>query len=158
MFNKKLGIIAVAIFVVMLIFSIASVLVETSKIDDFPMFSDIEECYSLENYKLDDTPKDKYVKGLNYKASFVATVKTADCEFEIFAYEFETVESAKNYYKEFEGLKSEINRDYGARFSVGHFAGKGIVFNGPNLYRISCDSKELDDVVKYLSTIFTLKL
>ncbi|MBO5913040.1 MAG: hypothetical protein J6Q76_06190 [Clostridia bacterium] len=158
MFNKKIGIIAVAIFVVMLVFSMISVFMETSKIDDYPMFSDIEECYSLENYKLDDTPKDKYVKGLDYKASFVATVKTDDFEFEIFAYEFETLADAKNYYKEFKELKSEIKSDYGASFSAGHSAGDGIVFNGQNLYRISCSSKELDDVVEYLLTVFTLKL
>lgn len=158
MFNKKYGIIAVTIFVVLLVSSIISVLVETSSIDDFPMFNDIEECYTLENHKTDDTLEDKYIKDLDCKESFVGTVKTQDCEFEIFAYEFEAVEDAKRYYKEFNELKSEIERDYGAKLSAGSFNAKCIVFKGQNLYRISCDSNELDNAVEYLSTVFSLKL
>ena len=152
MFNKKGGIIAVAIFLVLLIISIISMFTEVTKIKNHAMFNDINECYSLEGYTIIENPKDKYVDGLDYEESFVATVKNKDCKFKIFAYEFNTSDDAWNYYAK----DSKKKREYGYFFSTGHSTAEYIVFNGKNLYRISCSSTKIDDVSNYLSTVFTL--
>lgn len=156
LFNKKIAVFSIMIFVVILSINIISLFLNTAKIEDFVIFKDINECYSIEDYKIDSKINDKYIKDSDFEKSFVASVENEQCEFQIYAYKFKSQNEAKNYYRRYLNSNLEKIGDCGYDFSAGTATAKGIVFNGKNLYRISCASSELDDVNTYLSSKFTL--
>ncbi len=156
MFAKSRWIIVIA-FVLVLIVSMLVVFIQASRNNVVSIFSDIEECALLRNNEIDYNLKDEYLRELDFKKSYTAVINYNSIKFQIFAYEFKTVDTAKKYYTNSCNKEKELDKDYSYNFSSGMFESKGIVMNGKNLYRIKCDSAKIDDVKNYLSSVFSLK-
>ena len=149
--------IIVIAFVLVLIVSMLIVFSQASKNNVVSIFSDIEECALLGNNEIDYNLKDEYLGELDFKKSYTAVINYNSIKFQIFAYEFKTVDTAKKYYTNSCKKEKELDKDYSFDFSSGMFKSEGIVMNGKNLYRIECDSAKIDDVKSYLSSIFSLE-
>ena len=119
------------------------------------MFESIDELEnmeaSFEKYgqvqKFSDS-YDECLQGLKYEKQYVAKYECNDYEFDIYAYEFETDEQAREYYINYDGdnLSRNIwNLYFNSRGTV-----TSMTINGANIYRIvyqEDDEKEINSLL-----------
>ena len=126
------------------------------------MFADMEECKSIasadESFsKYTDASSDKNIKALTYTDFFAGKYDSGDFEFEIFAYAFDSVDSARAYFKEVTGKNS---RDLENNFSVsgGLTRGRIVVFHNNLAYTVYVPTMDIKDVAEFLSEAFSIKI
>jgi hypothetical protein len=137
----------------------------------YTVFSDIKECEALKNSNLegacfeeyDISEKDRYLKELAYTACFAGRFSCDEFDFEIYAYEFADVDTAKQYFENATGKQQES--DHKRNFSL--VQGIGIplfntsftVYEGKNAYRIYTDNwKDWKHIKALLDEIFTVQV
>lgn len=114
----------------------------------------IEESFlkygDVERYQSSD--KDKYLKKLSYNNFYAAEYQCEDFEFEIYAYEFESITVAENYYENVVGNTPPINPEYS---SSGNFINKSLlVIDGSNVYLAKYPYKYRQEVESFLASNF----
>lgn len=119
------------------------------------MFESIDELENMEALfekygqvqKFSDS-YDECLQGLKYEKQYVAKYQCNDYEFDIYAYEFETDEQAREYYINYDGdnLDNNLwNLYFNSRGTV-----TSMTINGVNIYRIvykEDDEKEINSLL-----------
>lgn len=136
--------------------------------DDFDysvyIFSDISECNNLIEQETDakmetyDSPsKDKNVADLEYEKFFGGTYSSSQLTFEIFAYEFSSERTAKQYFYNETGKESERDENYSR--SLGGFGKfRMIVISGKNAYVAYTERDTIEVLMKILENTFTKQI
>ncbi|MBQ8163397.1 MAG: hypothetical protein IJZ93_03400 [Clostridia bacterium] len=132
--------------------------------DEIYIFSDISECANLEINKASDvtvqeytsTDSDKKLNELKYDAFYAAKYESSEIEFEIYAYEFESSETAKKYFENVTGRKSELDSNFLASGGMNSF--EFIVIDHQNAYVVYGHSGEQQKVYSILADAFSKKL
>ena len=109
--HKKLYRLGVAILFLLFLLTISC----GKRSTDVYIFEDINECSNISNLtysngyviEYENPNDDKYLKNLVYNDFYVAVYESEELRFEIFAYEFDSYESAKKYFKNATGKKEE---------------------------------------------------
>ncbi len=153
--QKKRILISLLFVLIILIVGIIS-FVKYGSYNQKNIFSDISECYALDDLKVDDKPLvDKYIRDLPYINSYTYKLNYDSHVFKIYAYEFENMEDAKKYYLAVKGHTAE--REYEYNMSGGTFGTELIVRNGANIYRIDAGGAfAYTDIMRHLNSIFTV--
>ena len=127
------------------------------------MFENIDELENMEAsfkkygqvQKFSDS-YDECLQGLKYKKQYVAKYECDDFEFDIYAYEFETEEQAREYYINFAEDDLDINL-----WNL-YFNSKGTVtsmtINGVNIYRIVYQKNDEKAINTFLSECLSIKM
>lgn len=84
------------------------------------MFADISECENIVLNKSEDTEvtvydtpeKDKNLKDFEYDSFYAVKYKSKEMNFEIFAYDFVDIDTAKNYFEECANRECIGNKDF----------------------------------------------
>lgn len=154
MLRKKIIIPIIIITILIIIVSFVFMCIENSKAQSIYIFNDISECKSLDNIKIKDGINDRYIESISYNKSYVGSFKYKSYDFELFAYEFESSEGSKEYFENCTDISTKSESNY--KFSSGSsYKTTGVVINGKNAYYVSCSAFEFDDVMNYLSTVFS---
>ena len=130
---------------------------------DFFIFSDISECDLLycvsDDAVIDkyDTPTgDKHLGDLKYKEFFGAKYTEKDIEFEIFAYSFESAESAQKYFEHVTGKDYGLATNY---YATGSFMSYILVaIDNENAYFIDISNGSLEELEIIIEKIFSIRL
>ena len=138
------------------------------------IFSDIDECENIETYgsehaeitRYDSPTKDKYWDGLKYTAFYGANYTSAEFDFKIFAYEFQTSEHAMKYFENITGKKiigqnvsgNDDHPETTFSTSAGATTYRRVVIDARNAYLITSSKKDAKDVEQFLSKVFSKKL
>lgn len=131
---------------------------------DVYIFRDISECEKLEsldykNAKIEyrERSDDKnFNSEMTIKSFYGAHFVSDELEFDIFAYEFEGNEDAKNYFKRATGKNVDLDRNYSA--SSGAFSFEVVVIDGNKAYIALASSKYTKELQNVLGEIFSVKL
>ena len=141
---------------------------------EYYIFQDIEECENLipteqtdANVKRYDTPsRDKHLKSLPYDEFFGIKFKSNKLEYEIFAYEFQDMDSALNYYINVTGQKSyeknlplneqEENKLFLASRGLTQY--EVIVLFNNKAYKLTAPAKYDDEISDLLKNTFSQKV
>ena len=123
------------------------------------IFSNISECYSLDNLKVVDEPlTDQYIEDIPYMNSYVYELNYDSKSFKIYAYQFEDIDDAKEYYSTVVGGKKS-DREYDCYASSNMFSSGVVVRNGNNAYRLEAGWVfDYIDIMRYLNSIFTVQI
>lgn len=122
-------------------------------IHDFPsIMEESPEDITINQY--DSPEKDKYLKKLPYNDFFAADVSGKDYKFQIYAYEFESAESAGKYFENATGKKSEWDKNF--LESGGLTGSKIIVLDDTRVYRVSTSSPRKTRA--FLAQIFPIRI
>ena len=160
---KKTSIVLISVLLLCLIawFVVVSIMVAGASVY---MFADMEECKSIASAdgsfsEYADASSDKNIKGLNYTDFFAGKYDSGDFRFEIFAYEFDSVDSARTYFKKVTGKNS---RDMETNFSLssGIFSSRArmVVFNNNLAYIVYIPTMDVKDAAEFLSEVFSIKI
>lgn len=131
---------------------------------DFYIFSDITECESITqlNYQNSevikyDTPiNDEYVKELTYLNSYAAQYSSTTLQFELYAYEFESAEVAKQYFQNATGKNDGKSTTF--LLSSGIKKSELVVIDENRAYFAFTSRTQTGEMRKALSEIFSVKL
>ena len=128
------------------------------------IFSDMEECKSIASAdgsfsEYADASSDKNNKGLTYTDFFAGKYDSGDFKFEIFAYEFDSVDSARAYFKEVTG-KNSRDRESNFTLSSGLLSSRAcmVVFNNNLAYIVYMPTMDIKDATDFLSEVFSIKI
>lgn len=132
--------------------------------DDVYMFADLEECRimaadeSMQPYVTvyESPEKDKKLKELKYADFFACYYASDDLEFELFAYEFEEADAAKEYFAYMVGHNSPYDTDY--LKSSGTFSYHSIVISGNMAYTVYTKASSQGMLNELLGDWFTQKV
>lgn len=128
------------------------------------IFNDIDECKNLDDY-FDrhvtiinhDSPKDdKNLGNLKYTSFFAADCLSSNIEFTIYAYEFESSDAAKMYFKNGTGINIEREKGYNASSGITTF--KLFVFAQERAYTVYCKNGDSKELIKCLQNAFSEKV
>ena len=136
----------------------------TSEELEIKIYSDIEECKNIVTFDADqaeihiyDTPvKDKNLKDLEYRKFFGCEYIAEDCNFEIFAYEFDSSDVAMAYFKNETGKGNDPNPTF--TDSSGIFSYRRIVVNNNMAYIVTCRNIHKDKVIDYINKCFSVNV
>ena len=126
------------------------------------IFSNIAECEKISTFedvsfsKYDSPDKDPYLKGLDYASFAGGNYTFRGDEFELFAYEFDNVSSAQEYFRNVTGKAIKKTPNY--NILRGSFGYRMVVIDEKKAYYLNCSAKAGDEIVELLSEIFTCKL
>ena len=127
---------------------------------DIHIFSDINECQNITNLKSDnadveiyDFPKkDKNIKKLKYQEFFGCKYTSDDFSFELFAYEFSSVDMAMSYFINFTGKENDPNPTFCD--SSGMFWFERIVVKENKAYAVRCKKEYKDKMIELINSCF----
>lgn len=130
---------------------------------EFYIFSDISECEGITEHKHDDAeitiyeaPDDKYLKDLEYVKFFACDYSSSELEFEIFAYEFDSSEDAKEYFKNVTGKSNQPDKSFST--SKGMFRFRVVAIDDSRAY-VAISPKKYDrEVLSFLKEVFSVKI
>lgn len=158
--RKKLFIISVISILLLLVIWLSITSSLTSGITEkIYMFSDINECNGfkdIEKERYVNALKDNNLSDLKYKKFYGAYCENQDFEFEIFAYEFENVDFAKQYYRNYINADTDRNTIY--HLSSGHFLVTLLVIDENKAYIINTNVFDVKDVQSFISHKFSLDI
>ena len=134
------------------------------RISDFYIFNTIEECEIIESEKSEnaiitiyDSPKtDKNLKDLAYNQLYAVKYDSDELDFEIFAYEFSTSDSAKKYFENNTGIETELNTHYLASGGITKY--KVVVIDGCNAYYATTAQKDYEEMMLYFEKVFSKQI
>lgn len=156
---RKKCIVFVFVFIAIYFMCMIISFIEYGTYKKINIFSEISECNVLDDLKVNDKSLvDRYIEDISYEDSYVYELKYDSNSFEIYAYEFKSVDDAKKYYSKVWGHTSEKEYDYnmaGGSF----FTSELIVRNSVNVYRIEAGNAfAYTDIMQYLNSIFTVQV
>ena len=129
--------------------------------DELFIFENIDECKELQNYKegtvenLEIPEQDS--SGRNITNSYTAKYKNKDVEFEIYAYEFATLNESKSFFEFYAGERMEnVEKDY--FLSKTMFKTELYVMENNKAYCVRCSAFDTDEVLSILSEVFSIKI
>ena len=136
---------------------------------DFYIFADISECENLNSLDYEGAQFNKYSTSNNDKElgelkynSFVAGKYTSEeLDFEIFAYEFDSADTAKKYFKNVAGKSNDRDTTFSASSGFGLFGPSQyeiIVIDYERAYRVVTDQMHDEEIKKALGQIFSIKI
>lgn len=128
---------------------------------DVHIFHNIEECIAIESNKTSNAKIIKYNSpdedlmsmNLEYSDFYACEYISDDMEFEIFAYVFKDISSAKEYFNNKTGKSQSLETNFS--FSRGLNKFRGVVIDGEKAYLVSCKSKYTKRTLDYINSIFT---
>lgn len=131
--------------------------ITASSYDKINIFADIQECSALDGYVTDRKILDKYIDNLSVVDSYVYEVNSQGEKFIIYAYEFDNLETSKQYFSQIKGKTVDGDIDYKGNSSL--FSSKLIVRHKNNVLRIETGgTQEYIKVLKFLNSIFTVNI
>ena len=159
MLHNKAKLTVSFLLIFLLLFSLCSC--RTFEID-VNIFSNIEECKDIENLKSDNadveiydsTMEDKYLKNLKFQGSFGCKYTSDDLTFELFAYEFSSVDMAMSYFKNSTGKGNDPNPTFSD--SSGAFLFERIVIKENKAYAVRCKKDEKEKLIDFLNSWFSV--
>lgn len=127
---------------------------------DVHIFSNIEECQSIEGLNDNNTDlkiyfspdKDKNLRNLQFQEFFGCDYTSEDLIFELFAYEFSSVDIAMSYFKNFTGKEDDPNPTFCD--SSGVFWFKRIVVKENKAYAVRCKKDYKDKMIELINSCF----
>lgn len=120
-------------------------------------FEDISVCKSLDEYVIEEQVSDKYMTNIVFVDSYINVLDYKGKRFTIYAYQFENVETAKEYYSLIEGKTADGDIDYDGHSNL--FSSNLIVRYKTNVYRIEAGgTRDYVEIMKYLNSIFTVTI
>lgn len=138
----------------------------SGKLSEYTQMNIFEDISELNDLKTTETElTDEYISGLSVLRSFVHEAEYNSETFEIYAYEFETVEDAKKYMEFARGVSEEKDKEYARYGKYGMTKKKTIsdtyniyVRDKCNLYRVEYigDVSGYIKVQKYLNSILKI--
>ena len=158
---KKTTIVFVCAVVLLLIaVSTALMIVHTNV--SVCIFADLEECESIASAdgsfsEYTEVSSDKHVKTLTYTDFFAGKYKCDGFKFEIFAYEFDSIDSARAYFEEVTGKNSD-GLDTNFSLSSGLLNSHLVVFDSNRAYMLYAPTMDMSDVAQFLSGVFSIKI
>ena len=168
--TKKLRVIITIAFIVLncgiLITIFAKFIISCKLLDEYTRINIFEDISALDVVKTTEAElTDEYISDLSVLRSFVHGVAYNSETFEIYAYEFETVEDAKKYMKLTRGTSEEKDKEYALHSKLcitkNELFGESYklyVRCNCNLYRIEYigSSSGYIEIQKYLNSIFNV--
>lgn len=153
--KKKLCIL-ITILIAVVFNSCSSLYMEYYIFSDIDDFEQIEEDYSEEITieKYDSPEKDKNIKKLSYTDFYAAEYSCKEFEFEIFAYEFESKDIAKEYFKNATDRESENDESFLEWGGIG--GSEIVVLDDERTYVVSTSVPK--KTKEFLSQIFSIKI
>ncbi len=135
-----------------------------NRVPDIYIFENISECENIEKYKSDDavvticdTPNaDKNLNELEYDSFYGSSYESDELDFEMFAYEFEDCDSAKEYFKKETG--KIVADDTTFITSIGMSKYEIVVIDGCRAYFVETSKADREDLNLFLSRAFSKKL
>lgn len=166
--NPRVIIVIVAVVLIcgILIADLINFVISCKILDEYTqmnIFEDISELDVLKTTEAELT--DEYIDGLSVLRSFVHEVEYDSETFEIYAYEFETVEDAKKYMELARGFSEQDDKEYGLYGKTGITKKKTFGHSDTllardkcNLYRVEFigSTSEFIEIQKYLNSIFNV--
>ena len=120
-------------------------------------FDDISVCKALDEYVIEEQVSDKYIMNIAFVDSYINVLDYKGKRFTIYAYQFENVETAKEYYSLIEGKTADGDIDYDGHSNF--FSSNLIARYKTNVYRIKAGgTREYVDIMKYLNSIFAVTI
>lgn len=132
---------------------------------DYYIFKDIEECEKIFSMNYDNAKfnhyetaeNDEHLGALKYDTFFAGEFRSDELNFEIFAYQFDSDESAKSYFENVTGKSSS-----GLMSNFSHSGGitesQIVVIDSDRAYSIIMPTSEVESVQKMLEDVFSVKL
>ena len=157
---KKTTIVFVCAIVLLLIaVSTALMIVHTNV--SVCIFADLEECESIASAdgsfsEYTEVSSDKHVK-VRLTDFFAGKYKCDGFKFEIFAYEFDSIDSARAYFEEVTGKNSD-GLDTNFSLSSGLLNSYLVVFDSNRAYMLYAPTMDISDVAQFLSGVFSIKI
>ena len=160
------------IIILLVLFGVLAIVVANTwskqPTDNF-IFKDIDECQNLLSLSYEDgkttvynSPSDdNYLKDLTYVDFFAAKYESAELEFEIFAYVFNTSETAQKYFKNVTGKSVDLATNFSSSYGIGLFgvsSAELVVIDSERAYIIHIPHNQLEKLEKLLGEIFTVKI
>ena len=156
--RNKLLIFAVIFILVLGLYSCGSFEV------DVHIFSDIEECQTIQSFKSADaevevytsSEKDKYLKDLQYQEFFACEYRSDELTFELFAYEFKSADEAMSYFQNATGKGDNPNPAFSNNSGMGRY--ESVVVSENKAYSARCKTVQEDKMTEFLSSCFTIEI
>lgn len=158
---KKVSVALICVFVCLLVVAFVALLVVHADVS-ITMFADLDECAFIASAdgnfsEYSDVLSDENVRGLTYTDFFAGVYDCDTFEFEIFAYEFDSVDSARAYFDEVTGKNSD-GLDANFTLSSGLLTSSLVVFDSNRAYVVYAPAMDVSDVAQFLSGVFSLKI
>ena len=152
------GCVAGILTLIILISTFTVYFVAESRYTTISHFEDIGVCSRLDEFKVsNDALVDKHIGDAEYIESYNYKLCYDKAEFMLYAYEFESNETAKRYYSQVEGKTVDGDIDYNGR--SGLFSSELIVRYTNNVYRIETgNTLDYIKAKKCLNSVFTVKI
>ena len=153
-----IGLIGGFIFILLIVIGMISSFISYNNYTKINHFDDISECLALDDFKVNgDNLVDNYISDINYIDSYVYKLNCNNTLFEMYAYEFDSIDTAKKYYLQIEGKTVDGNIDYNGNSSL--FSSSLIVRYNTNIYRIKTGgTNDYVEVMHCLNSIFTVNI
>ena len=152
-----IGIIIGIIFVICILVAMTVNFITASNYNKINIFEKIQECNALDEYVTDRKVSDEYIDDLSFVDSYVYEVDLQDGNLIIYAYEFDSVETSKQYFSQIKGKTVDGDIDYKSNSSL--FSSKLIVRYKNNVLRIETGgTQEYIKVLKFLNSIFSVNI
>ena len=157
---EKISLISIAFLILLMV---SSLLLSSCQIPNIEVyiFTDLNECsnikdltYSAEKIREYENPNgDKYLKELVYTDFYAASYESEELSFEIFAYEFDSAESAQKYFNNVTGKNVSLDTNFSSSKGMGEF--RLVVIDQKYAYTVTSSSKEAEILKKSLCEIFS---
>ena len=162
---KKKKIISIIIISVFVVFGIVKIFyLNSSDGIDCYMFASISECEKFESpnltngsfTKYNSPNDDTYLKSMQYASFYAGKYVSEELDFEIYAYQFNDVNDAKEYFKNATG--KTINTDSSFSSSSGFRYYRLTAFDGVNAYTVIAEKSQLEEINNILNNVFSKKM
>ncbi len=146
------------LFFVVIMTAFIAFFVLDSQYTEINHFDDISVCSQLDEFRVSKNVLiDKYIEDVEYMDSYAYKLNYDSTEFELYAYKFDSCETAKEYYLQVEGKTVDGNIDYRGR--SGLFSSKLTVRYNNNVYRIETgNTLDYIKVRRFLNSVFTINI
>lgn len=128
---------------------------------DVHIFSDMDECLSIESMKADEaevdifdpTKKDWNLRGLEVEESFGCKYVSDDLTFTLYAYVFADSDLAMEYFENETGKDRDPNPTFSSSSGMGSY--RRIAVSENKAYLVRCSKSDSEDVIEFLNSRFS---
>ena len=160
---KKRLLITLIVFSLIVTVGLTAIALRTRKLVDtnIYIFANIQECNALDATgkftPYTDASQDTHVENLPYTAFLAGEYHDGDVAFQIFAYEFESLDTARAYFDDITGKDSStLSRNFS--LSEGMRNARIVVFSENHAYVAYFSNDSTQEVLEILKDIFSTKI
>ena len=160
---KKRLLITLIVFSLIVTVGLTAIALRTRKLVDtnIYIFANIQECNALDATgkftPYTDASQDTHVENLPYTAFLSGEYHDGDVAFQIFAYEFESLDTARAYFDDITGKDSStLSRNFS--LSEGMRNARIVVFSENHAYVAYFSNDSTQEVLEILKDIFSTKI